>query len=422
MPFNTLLQRSLVVFATVAVLAGIAVFFLNDWFHGSFLPALGLAQPVGDAVGSMLIVTVAYFGQRVVSLAFFRDHMYGLTSSQEQMRDASHNVAAVGDEVAHELRAVPTYNDVLRRQLDSVVQQTEKAAYDITERLQSIDGVVSHLNTFVVESSSESDQMAHDSEERIAGNQKLIAEMRQYIDYRIQEARQDQERVAQVVHEARSLESLTRLIKDIAAQTNLLALNAAIEAARAGEAGRGFAVVADEVRKLSAETEKAVLAINQGILGVANTIETQLQEKLSSINLDREQAALGQFADQLGALGHSYESILDHQGKVMSTVRDSSQQLAEMFMAALASVQFQDVTRQQLEHTADSLRRLDGHLGVLADRLEQSENADFRYTPLSEHLEEIYSRYVMDQQRHTHHNALQQADDVGGGGPKIELF
>ncbi|QDF95529.1 chemotaxis protein [Azoarcus sp. DD4] len=422
MPVTTLLQRSLVVFATVAILAGITVYFLNDWFHTAFLPAIGLSLPIGDAIGSMMIVTVAYVGQRLVSLAFFRDHMYGLTSSQEQLQHASHNVAAVGEEVAGELRAVPTYNDVLRQQLDSVVQQTEQAAYDITERLQAIDGVVSHLNTFVAESSSESDQMAHASEARIASNQKLIAEMRQYIEYRIQEARQDQERVGQVVHEARSLESLTRLIKDIAAQTNLLALNAAIEAARAGEAGRGFAVVADEVRKLSAETEKAVLAINQGILGVANTIETQLQEKLSAINLDREQAALGQFADQLGALGHSYEEILKHQGSVIDTVRGSSEELANMFMAALASVQFQDVTRQQLEHTAESLRRLDSHLGVLAERLLQSENASFQYTPLSVHLDEIYSQYVMDQQRHTHRNALHQADDVSGGSRKIELF
>ncbi|PKO49904.1 MAG: chemotaxis protein, partial [Betaproteobacteria bacterium HGW-Betaproteobacteria-21] len=95
-----------------------------------------------------------------------------------------------------------------------------------------------------------------------------------------------------------------------------------------------------------------------------------------------------------------------------------------MFMAALASVQFQDVTRQQLEHTSESMQRLDGHLGVLAERLLQSENPDFSYTPLAEHLEEIYSRYVMDQQRHTHQSALHQsgAGSGGGGGAKIELF
>ena len=422
MDFNALLRRSILVAAVVALGAGTTVFFLNEWFHEDFLAGLDIAQPLGDAVGTVLIVAVATLAQRLVSLAFFRDHMFGLTSVQEKMEFSSRNVVAVNEEVSKELRTVPTYNGVLRDQLDSVIQQTEQAAYDITSRLQAIDEVVSRLNGFVAESSSASNQLAEHSEENIEHNQRLIGEMREYIEARIAEAQADQERVAQVVGEARSLESLTKLIKDIAAQTNLLALNAAIEAARAGEAGRGFAVVADEVRKLSAETEKAVLAINQGIQGVATTIEVQLQEKLSAINLDREKAALGQFADQLVQLGGSYEEILRHQATVIDTVRGSSEELAVMFMDTMASVQFQDVTRQQIEHTAQALQRLDEHLAGLAERLIQAENPDFKYVPLAEHLEQLYSQYVMESQRSTHKHSLHQKDEPAGGSPKIELF
>lgn len=422
MLLNLLLRRSLMLHAAVGGLAALAVFLFNGWFNGTFLPLLGVSQSLGNAIGTILIVLSTYVGTRLVSIAVFRDHAYGAGAEERAFETSKGNFSAVGTEVATELRAVPTYSEVLRSQLDSVVEQTEKAAYDITERLQSIDGVISRLSEFVTQSSSESSEMAQHSEQRIEKNQVLITEMRQYIDFRIEEANRDQERVAQVVREARSLESLTRLIKDIASQTNLLALNAAIEAARAGEAGRGFAVVADEVRKLSAETEQAVIEINQGIQGVAGTIETQLQEKLSSVNLDRERTALQQFADQLHALGESYQDILQHQAHVIDTVSGSSTELAAMFMESLASVQFQDVTRQQLEHTADSLRRLDAHLGVLADRLEQSENPDFSYTPLSEHLNEIYARYVMEEQRHTHQSALKQSGSASGGGSKIELF
>ena len=422
MLLNLLLRRSLIVFGLVAAGAGISVYFLNTWFNTVFLPSIGVDQPFGNAVGSVLIVVAAYVGNRLVSIALFRDHYYGISTEEGELKQRSGNVAAVSEEVARELRDVPTYTEVLRRQLSSVVEQTEGAAFNITERLQSIDDVVGRLNTFVAESSSESNEMAEASEQRISNNQQLIVEMRRYIDSRLEEAGRDQQRIGEVVREARSLESLTRLIKDIAAQTNLLALNAAIEAARAGEAGRGFAVVADEVRKLSSETEKAVQSINRGIQGVASTIESQLQEKLSSLNLDNEREALGQFADQLSVLGHSYEDILRHQGHVITTVRESSETLAHMFMDALASVQFQDVTRQQLEHTAESLQRLDGHLGVLGERLLQAENPDFHYTPLAEHLNEIYARYVMEQQRHTHDESLHKAGSASGGGSKIELF
>jgi len=421
----TYLRRSVYILLAVAFAVGVTVYFLNDWFHDSLLPALGIPQPLGDAVGSVLIVFAVAVAIRLVSYAFFHDMVMGEDKALASHTHARGQTAAVCREVATELRTVPNYSGVLRGQLDSVVQQTEQAAYDISERLQTIDSVVGELNTFVAEVSDESAALAHDSEARILGNQQLIARMQEYIDFRIQQAHEDEARVAQVVEEARSLSSLTSLIKDIAAQTNLLALNAAIEAARAGESGRGFAVVADEVRKLSSETEKAVSAINQGILGVAGTIESQLHERVKKAAPEEERIALTQFAAQLGELGASYEQLLRAQANTIDTVRGSSERLSSMFMDALASVQFQDVTRQQLEHTVDSLTRLDSHLGVLAERLEQSENPDFSYTPLAEHLDEIYSRYVMDQQRQSHADALGSTPAKAGDAPannKIELF
>jgi len=421
----TYLRRSLQTLLFVALAVGVTVYLLNDWFHGSLLPAVGIAQPLGDALGSVLIVFAVAVAIRVVSYAFFRDLAMGEDKALESHTHAREQTAAVCREVATELRGVPNYSGVLRGQLDSVVQQTEQAAYDISERLQTIDSVVGELNGFVAHVSDECAPRAHDSEARIASNHQLIARMQEYIDFRIQQAHEDEARVAQVVQEARSLGSLTGLIKDIAAQTNLLALNAAIEAARAGESGRGFAVVADEVRKLSSETEKAVGSINQGILGVAGTIESQLHERLQRTAPDEERIALSQFATQLGELGTSYEQVLRAQANTIDTVRHSSERLSTMFMDALASVQFQDVIRQQIEHTSDSLTRLDSHLGVLAERLEQSENADFSYTPLAEHLADIYRRYVMTQQRETHAQATgskkASATDLPGNN-KIELF
>jgi methyl-accepting chemotaxis protein len=92
-------------------------------------------------------------------------------------------------------------------------------------------------------------------------------------------------------------------------------------------------------------------------------------------------------------------------------------------MDALASIQFQDVTRQQVEQVVDALNRLDAQAGLLARKLRNFNDSSIAITPLADHLDEIYSSYVMSSQRQTHNDALKGGrQTVESTGPKVELF
>ncbi|MCK9284329.1 MAG: methyl-accepting chemotaxis protein [Rhodocyclaceae bacterium] len=414
--------RTNLVFLILGAGTMVVIYFANAWFYETLLPWLGISHYLGDSIGIFIIVGVIYVAQFFVSLSIFKNVSVGLTLHDEEAIRRESNVTNAAHQVSNELQQVRGYNDVVRGQLNVVVTETEKAAYDITSRLQTIDEVVTELSAFVSSTQTESSELLAQSEARICKNRELIDTLERYIQQRIADAQEDEKRVAIVVNDAKSLGSLVALIKSISAQTNLLALNAAIEAARAGEAGRGFAVVADEVRKLSAETDKAVSQINHGIEGVSRTIESQFQDKLSHDHIKGEQVALQSFATQLDDLGRSYQEVTAHETEVLLKIRDSSSRLADMFMNAMASVQFQDVTRQQIEQAVDALNRLDSQAEQLAERLEKADDPNFELSPLSQHLDQMYSSYVMSSQRQSHDGALGRAGTAAAAGPKVELF
>lgn len=424
-----ILLRSLYITCVATLLVAIAVYFGNDWFFDRLLPAFGIGRATGSALGTFLAMLAAILAIAIASRALFHDEMFGVGRMQQRIHEERTKTRMLVDEVADELDAIKSFDDVIRNQLTNVVNQTEDAAFAISSQLQTIDSVVTKLDQFVSQISDESAAMQEVSEARIDQNRQMIAKMTEYIQRRIDAAASDQQRVAQVVKEARGLESLVQLIRDIAAQTNLLALNAAIEAARAGEAGRGFAVVADEVRKLSQETDQAVSRINHGIQGVATTIEAQFSHALSTQQVEEERNILSVFSEQMGALSRSYEEVIAHEKSVLATVNECSSELSTMFMDALASIQFQDVTRQQLNHVGEALTRLDGHASLLARRLRLLEEGHEAFTPISEHLSTVFSGYVMSQQRDSHLQALHQSPSAytrpGSPPPansSVELF
>ena len=272
----------------------------------------------------------------------------GVVESISQL-DFSRNVAVQGDD---ELAALVRELLGMQEKVRAVVEQLKTHA-------ASLSGMSVQLSNVSAETASVSHTQSDSVSSMAASMEELSVSIDQVEGFaqeagKVVEASSAQsERSGQVIHEAatemshiaeavmstaasiRELESYTgqvsgivNIIKDIADQTNLLALNAAIEAARAGEQGRGFAVVADEVRKLSERTAQSTVEITEVI--------TKIQQgaKAAAHEMETGVARVGEGVQLAHKAGDSVKDIRTHSERILHSVSEIHAALKEQSMAA----------------------------------------------------------------------------------------
>ena len=261
----------------------------------------------------------------------------------------------------------------IEAQLEKVTSHTEDSAIDIGEKVRTIyEKAQEHL----AESKEINDQFNSESLVDSDGNEKpslstvlsnslqLLKEMMEMLEENEKLNVDYSKSIEAILKNTATINKITEDIQYISDQTNLLALNAAIEAARAGEHGRGFSVVAEEVRKLSDRTNQASNDITH-IVGEVNTSVQNIANSLS-LNLEKtknKQESVDDAVEQL--LNKAKESTSVFSKLVESSVQ-SSEAMAQNIDHIILSLQFQDITKQEIDAASVPLSQIGSIIKTMA--------------------------------------------------------
>ncbi len=223
--------------------------------------------------------------------------------------------------IMEEIKGISTSNKTSMDKLVQIAQETQKNMKDSSTTLN----FVKNKATDVASMMNASIEQSQGLRKRLIETQGLVKESKDAIGdlfSQITESAHTEEelssKVEQLSRNADDVKSILDIINDIADQTNLLALNAAIEAARAGEHGRGFAVVADEVRNLAGRTQKSLAEINSTIM----VIVQEINDVSSQMNLNSQK--MERLSDMSKSVQETYEKMSSN---LSSVVSDSNQSM-----------------------------------------------------------------------------------------------
>ncbi|QVM96158.1 methyl-accepting chemotaxis protein [Pseudomonas sp. B21-012] len=181
----------------------------------------------------------------------------------------------------------------------------------------------------VARSCSQAADSADSGQQQAREGQQQIDAAVQSVDRLSQEIEQSAQSMQQLERDSNAIQSILGTIRSIAEQTNLLALNAAIEAARAGEQGRGFAVVADEVRALAKRTADSTAEIDHLLGNLANRTSEVAQQMHASLEVSQQSVSrIGQARNSFGQIRESVDIIRDMNTQI-ATAAEEQHQVAE---------------------------------------------------------------------------------------------
>jgi methyl-accepting chemotaxis protein len=311
----------------------------------------------GDLHDKVHVTSKDEIGQMLASIAEMRDNLHDIVSNIES---ASSDVAATAEELS-------VVNEETSEGVSQQQKDTDQLATAINQMTSTIGEVANNTNM-----AAESAQNANQEAQR---GQQVVNGAIESINLLAEEVSQSAQAIHILGEDSESIGSVVDVITGIAEQTNLLALNAAIEAARAGEQGRGFAVVADEVRTLAQRTHEATTEIQ--------TMITRLQAgaRASVERMETSSKQMETSVEQAAEAGAVLESIL----KAITGIADMNHQIA-------SAAEEQTAVSEDINRKIITIRDIAEHTGVT---VHQTAEASTELATTASKLTELVNRFKL---------------------------
>ena len=307
-----------------------------------------------------------------------------LTVKASVTEDMTGAIADAINYAVDELRNLVTTINATSVQVAASAQETQATAMqlaeaaghqsdEITRASERINDIAASIEQ-VSNNSTEAADVAQKSVQIAAEGAGVVRETIQGMDQIRDQIQETSKRIKRLGESSQEIGSIVELINDISEQTNILALNAAVQAASAGEAGRGFAVVADEVQRLAERTSGATRRIE----GLVQTIQADTNEAVSSMEQTTAEVVSGaRLAEDAGTALTEIERVSNALNELIKNISQAAQQQAG---AAADITRTMDVVRRIAAQTSSGAGQTSesiGRLAQLATDLQRSV-ADFK--------------------------------------------
>ena len=337
-------------------------------------------------------------------------------------RDQISSMLVADRSAAADMQDSKPYINVLHQQIGGSLAESEREVTALIEQLNLLSAQSSHQMERIAQSVQSGKAFTEVTRGRVERNKQLISKLEGRLGTQESEMQGNYEQIRMLADEVKARTPIIAVIASIAKQTNLLALNAGVEAAHAGNAGRGFSVVANEVRELSNRSTSAAADIAGKLNATASKVAGKMAEAQKVLEEKHARHELQQLIGELTQMQQEFSNSCELQLNVISDVETGHRESVNLLLEAMGHIQFQDVMRQRMEHVQSALVEMRDHLQLLSTRPDDPAWDGQPEVTFKAMLEGHLDRYHMASQTDTHLAVAGGTAQSDHGRPAIELF